>query len=257
MLLTPVFDLLSLLVVGFLVLGVMTGIVGARGSEAGPPAQALAAAVEAQRHAAAAAETQQADVARLRATVAQGEESGRELEDAEKALENGRAELAALAKEVEAERARLIELQAALAAAREPRFGFTSGAPLVRANRRAEQHYGIMISEGRLIPVRNPYFEGSRHADGTETIWPVQRGLTIGEALARGSVIMQAIRGREFRRSGRVLMVVLPDSFATFRAFRDALVREGIDFGWEPMTSTTIGIGGASARSIESQAPGR
>jgi hypothetical protein len=114
-----------------------------------------------------------------------------------------------------------------------------------------------MLSEGRLIPVLPEYFEGSFDADGSGAVWPVQEGLTIEQALRPDSVLMERIRGDQFRRDGRVVLLVLPDSFATFRAFRETLVTEGVDFGWEPLLRTTVGVGGPNARAVESQGPAR
>lgn len=254
---TPVIDLLSLLIVGFLVLGVISGVVGSRATRGAPSRDAVAAARDEGRALANALAARTAEVARVAEIVTRAEASEQALRELERDLEGRTAAIAALKQELEGGRSRLVELQAALADAGKKRFGLKSGAPLVRVGRKTETVYGVMLSEGRMIPVQNPYFEGRRDPDGSQVIWPVQKGLTIDEGLRRDSVVMKAIRTAEFRRGGRVLILVLPDSFATFRTFRDTLIRERIDFGWEPLLRTTIGIGGANARTVESQAPAR
>jgi hypothetical protein len=252
---TPVIDLLSLLIVGFLVLGVISGVVGSHATRHAPSREAVTAARDGDRAVAVTLAARSEEIARLTETVTEAERSEQALRELEHDLQERATAIATLKQELQGARTRLAELQAALADAGKKRFGFSAGAPVVHVGRKARSVYGVMLSAGRLIPIERPYFEGRHDPGGSQVIWPVQDGLTIDEALRRDSVVMKAIRTEEFRRSGRVLLLVLPDSFATFRTIRDALIRERIDFGWEPLTRTTIGINGANARTVESQAP--
>jgi predicted RNase H-like nuclease (RuvC/YqgF family) len=167
------------------------------------------------------------------------------------ALKERETEAQRLEKEREAQQRKLAAVQAALATAGKDTYSLKSGAPLVRA-KTANHRYGVMLSEGKVIPVASPYYTGRRRADGTVVVWPERAGLTIDEALKPTSLVMREVTTEEFRRDGRVTFLVNADSFATFRALRDELVRRGIDYGWEPVTGTKFGMS-ATGKDIPSQ----
>ena len=85
---------------------------------------------------------------------------------------------------------------------------------------------------------------------------PARSGLTVPEALRPGSPLTRAIAAPDFQRSGRVVLLVTADSFEAFRAVRAGLVRERVDFGWEPVVGSAITFGsGPQSRQVLSQAP--
>lgn len=135
---------------------------------------------------------------------------------------------------------RLAEIQASLASAGKDKYSVKSGAPMVRRDKVPRVEYLVMLAEGKATPVAPPYYTGVRRPDGSLVLWPVQSGLTIQEVLKPNSPVMKEVMTTEFRKHGQVNILVNSDSFATFRALRDELVRQGVDYGWEPVEGTRL-----------------
>jgi hypothetical protein len=152
------------------------------------------------------------------------------------------AELEYLQQEKQRQQQRLAELQAAHARAQEKGYTLASGAPIVHQDKKARLSYFVMLTEGKIIPITPTYFTGKKVSDGVIAIWPKDKpaGLTIQQALKKDSPLMKEITTQEFRRDGRVKMLVAPDSFDTFRVLRDALAKRDIDYGWEPHEGARI-----------------
>ena len=226
-LLTPVMDLLSLLTIGFLTIGILaamlrTGIPNARQRDvAMQTAARVAAEAEANRHAA---------------------------EDAKGVVE--------LEGKLRDRTARLAQLAELLAAPSEPRHGFSSGAPIVRPSRVAESTYVVILTNGRVVPIEKPYVLAERTSTGGVAVRPARAGLTVEEAFRPDASLARVIAAAAFRQTGRVVLLVTADSFGTFRAVRERLTREGVDFGWEPVLDGAIEFGeGPNSRQVYSQSP--
>lgn len=160
-------------------------------------------------------------------------------------------------KQLEAQRVRyqnrLAKIQAELARAQADAPTFT-GAAMVRPDRQAEKTELLLLSKGRVLPFPE-YFSQESDFFST-TARPSREGLTIEEALKPGSIVMKKVAKADFKRRGRAVLLVNPDSFATFRALRDSLVEQGIDYGWEPWEDATIVFSG-QGRNVESQGASR
>jgi hypothetical protein len=163
-------------------------------------------------------------------------------------------ELERLKQEKQRQVQRLAEVQAQLAQAGGKGVTVASGAPMVQRDKVARQSYPVMLAEGKIFPITPEYYTGTKGSDGRLVIWPKaqQAGLTIQQALKADSPVMKEVTTAEFRRDGRVKMLVNPDSFDTFRVLRDALAKRGIDYGWEPYTGTKIFVSN-TGRDIDSQ----
>jgi predicted RNase H-like nuclease (RuvC/YqgF family) len=166
----------------------------------------------------------------------------KQLQEATAVQKTRTAELERLQQEKQRQQQRLAALQADLARAQDKGYTLASGAPLVQQDRKARLSYFVMLTEGKVIPVTPAYYTGKQVANDVVAIWPKDKhtALTIQQVLQKDSPLMKEVTTPEFRRDGRVKMLVNPDSFDTFRALRDALVKRDIDYGWEPHEGTKI-----------------
>lgn len=275
--LTSVVDLMFLLIIAFLAVGVFvrslepptpgqpgkTQVSGTKPASPGPPPSPEQTqkvqdmlAMDQQK-----AEAMAQQVASLTAEISHLKEQLAAVGQREKELKDLAAELAGRntgLHQLEQEKAeytrKLAEVQAALATAGKDTYTFASGAPLVNRSRTAQKSSDVMLSEGKVIPIATPYYTGKRQADNSLLAWPVQAGLSIQDALQPDSPLMKEINTAEFRKEGRVRLFVNADSFATFRALRDALVRDGIDYGWEPVEGPRLRFG-TNGADVPSQTP--
>jgi hypothetical protein len=253
---TSVIDLLSLLTVAFLGLGIFLGALERR-------AQAPTSAPEDVRAALDAARAQERNLAAYLASLA--EELARRaqaLADAEAYgtstlpaddTDTRAAQVAEQRQRLEEARRKLADLEAALAAAGKDKYTFDSGAPIVNAGRHAGESYIVVLSEGKVRVAQPPYYRSRTLVFDDKEWTPDGPAISLEEALQRDSVLMRDVTTAAFRENGRVVLLVMSDSFGAFRLLRDALARAGVDYGWEPITSPTF-LTGPGGRAVESQA---
>lgn len=183
-----------------------------------------------------------AEVSKLREQVDASAKREQELKAVEADLKGRDAELRRLEKAKTEQLQKLAELQAQLVRPAQEKYPVTSGTPIVRRDRVARETYSVMLSGGKVIPLAPPFYKAERRQGGAVVVSPVQPGLTLQEALKPDSPLMKEVTTAAFRKDGQVSMLVTSDSFATFRALRENLARQGIDYGWDPVESTRLVI---------------
>ncbi|MFQ5728849.1 MAG: hypothetical protein ACE5GN_00620 [Waddliaceae bacterium] len=160
-------------------------------------------------------------------------------------IERSQAQKAMLTKKLE-------KLKEILASPSKETYALRSGAPRVNRTREAKDFYSVVLSKGKVIPLIPDYFEGTQYSNGV-VVKPKRSGLTFEEVIKPDSPIMKAVLRSEFRKDGRAVLFVNPDSFSAFRKLRDFLIKEHIDVGWDTMEGTTIFISDEEGRSVPSQ----
>lgn len=111
------------------------------------------------------------------------------------------------------------------------------------------ERYDVLLSEGVVFPLEREFFTVQRLSETSLLIWPSRKGLTLHDALAKGSPLMKKIADSSFRSNGWVCFLVNPDSFSTFRALRDAVEARGVPVAWEPFEGTRIPMSDEGGRS--------
>ena len=90
----------------------------------------------------------------------------------------------------------------------------------------------ILLSQGTVTPVREPYYTFTQSGDVVQASLS-RRGDSVDRALANRSDF-QKLLGEINLRSQYVFLLVDSSSFETFRAVRAWLEQRKIPFGWEP-----------------------
>jgi uncharacterized protein (UPF0305 family) len=107
----------------------------------------------------------------------------------------------------------------------------------------------VLLVSSRVFIMEPPHVKVYRsgHVQLRE---PRGSGMSPSEALAPGSPLMRMVSRPSFRENGWILALVNKDSFASYRALRDALNEKGIRIGWEPHSgSNVIGFGPGGKKS--------
>lgn len=165
------------------------------------------------------------------------------LDDLEEIAKNRRKQNAELEEDLERERIRWVSLQAQAARkANKPRI-VVKGVVWEKRDPAVKQVYYVLLSKGRVFPLEESGFvKETRYSDGVVKE-AVGAGLTPEDVLKPRSIVMRSIDVPLFRATGKVVFVVNPDSFATFRVLRDHLKSRGIRVAWSPFEGTEVSFG--------------
>jgi hypothetical protein len=195
----------------------------------------------------------EAEIAHLSEAVARAEQLAAELPSLGEDAAARERELAEQKRRLEDARRKLADLEAAAAEAGKTRYTFRTGTPIVNRSRTATEQYFVVLSEGKVLPAKAPWYERTQVGAGAVRLSPAQAGLSIDEAVKAQSELMKDVTEPSFRSDGRVVILVMSDSFGAFRVLRDALVKAGVDYGWDPVESTTFHFVSSGGRTVGSQ----
>lgn len=107
-----------------------------------------------------------------------------------------------------------------------------------KSRRSAGRGYFVILAKGKVYPLEKEFFAVSSIQGGE--MWIAKKGgLSVNEALAESSPIMQAIKTNGSAKTGGITMLVNSDSFAAYRVLRDSLVADGVDYAWDPWSDGT------------------
>lgn len=194
----------------------------------------------------------------LRPAIAALERQVSEAEERLSAHEVDNRDVAALTEQLERLRSdvqerqqQLVNLRAELETAGENAYSLSTGWP--QTNRRTPKLMDfLLLADGKVYPVVDPFFIKTEVATDTTLFRaknPAQPGLALPQTL---ELLEEVLLTPEYRRSGRVILLVNSDSFASFRIIRDVLAKNGIDYGWDPIEGTSI-VFGSDGRTIPGQ----
>jgi prefoldin subunit 5 len=99
----------------------------------------------------------------------------------------------------------------------------------------------VLLAASRVFIMEPPYVEQYR-APGVLYREPRGSGMSLAEAVTPDSPLMRIISRPSFQKEGWILILVNQDSFASYRALRDALTEAGVQVGWEPHEGKIIGL---------------
>lgn len=99
----------------------------------------------------------------------------------------------------------------------------------------------IMLVDGTVTPVREPYYRFVDLPDGSKGVILAQRGEDAGRALSAGSVFLELLNKIDAKKEKEyVFLLVDRSSFETFRAVRAEVRAWGIKNGWVPVSGPNI-----------------
>jgi len=162
------------------------------------------------------------------------EDIGLEIKELEERLQKARSEIAVLTK-------KLAEIPAGPG-------GLSEGTPCLVSSKNLEPVF-IMITEGRVLPVRDPHFTfEKKYYKKDDQIVPViqvtkaGQGEVFSQACKENSVFCKVLDEMN-KEKQFVSLLVDSTSFEAYRTVRQFIKKRGLLIGWEPIQSTTLFFG--------------